>query len=325
VPTAGRRALLAAGLAMPFIGPGAVRAQGAWPDRPVRLIVGFPAGGPTDFAARILQDPLQQAWGQPLVIENRAGASQVIASELVAKSPPDGYTLLLTASTHTSNHAIYARLPYDTLRDFTPIALVYASPTVLFVGPNQPWRSVKELVAALKANPGMASSTSGNGTSGHFAVEMFMRKAGVELTPVAYRGAAPALADVVGGRIPLTFSTLAGAITLAREGRLRALAIAGPQRVAALPGVPTLEEEGFGIPDTSPWYGITGPAGMPEAIVRRIATDVLALLQRPDFVKRIEDQGGIAVGEGPEVFAARIRREMAENAEIARAANIRVE
>jgi tripartite-type tricarboxylate transporter receptor subunit TctC len=316
---------LAALAAMPLLPRGAAAQGAAWPDRPVRLIVGFPAGGPTDFAARILQDPLQQAWGQPIVIENRAGASQVIASEVVAKSPPDGYTLLLTASTHTSNHAIYARLPYDTVRDFTPIALIYGSPTVLFVGPNQPWRSVRELVAAAKANPGMASSTSGNGTSGHFAVEMFQRKAGIELTPVAYRGAAPALADVVGGRVPMTFSTLAGAIPLAREGRLRPLAVAGPQRVAALPGVPTLEEEGFGITDTSPWYGLTGPAGMPDAVVRRISTDVLALLQRPDFLKRIEDQGGIAMGEGPADFAARIRREMAENAEIARAANIRVE
>ncbi|WP_165943366.1 Bug family tripartite tricarboxylate transporter substrate binding protein [Roseicella aquatilis] len=318
---AGRRALLAAGLGLPCL----AHAEAAWPEKPVRLIVGFPAGGPTDFAARLLQDPLQQAWGQPLVIENRAGASQIIASELVAKSPPDGTTLLLTASTHTSNHAIYARLPYDTLRDFTPIVLIYASPTVLFVGPNQPWRSVQELVTAARTSPGMASSTSGNGTSGHFAIEMFMRRAGVELTPVAYRGAAPALADVVGGRVPMTFSTLSGALPLAREGRLRALAIAGPRRVSVLPGVPTLEEAGFAIPDTSPWYGLAGPAGLPEPIVRRIAGDVLALLGRPDFVRRIEDQGGIAIGEGPEAFAARIRREMAENAEIARAANIRVE
>jgi tripartite-type tricarboxylate transporter receptor subunit TctC len=319
---------LAALTALPLL-PRTAAAQGtsggAWPDRPVRLIVGYPAGGPTDFAARLLQDPLQQAWGQPLVIENRAGASQVIASELVAKSPPDGYTLFLAASTHSSNAAIYSRLPYDTERDFTPVVNIYSSPTVLFTGPSQPWRSVRDVVAAAKAQPGMACSSSGNGSSGHFAVEMFQRRAGVELTHVAYRGASPALADVVGGRVPITFSTLSGAIPLAREGRLRALAIAGPKRVPVLPGVPTLEEEGLGIPDTSPWYGIIGPAGLPPTIITRVSRDILALLRQPDFVRRIEEQGGIVEGQGPEEFAARIRREMAENAEIARTANIRVD
>jgi len=319
-----RRTLLAAGMAAPAMLPASTRAQSNWPDRPVRLIIGFPAGGPTDFPGRLLQEPLQRLWGQPIVIENRAGASQVIASEAVARSAPDGYTLFLAASTHTTNAAVYARLPYDTLNDFTPIVNIYASPTVLFVGPQQPYRTVQELVEAARRSPGMAFAISGNGTSGHFATEMFSRRVGIELTSVAYRGAAPALQDVVGGRVPATFSTLAGAIGLAREGRLRPLAFAGPKS-DALPGVPTLDELGMGIPDTSPWYSFIAPRGLPREIVNRIATDVQNVLRDPTIMRRIAEQGGIILGEGPEVFEARIRRELAANAEAARQAGIRVE
>ncbi|MBV1796344.1 tripartite tricarboxylate transporter substrate-binding protein [Siccirubricoccus sp. G192] len=318
-----RRAVLALAAA-PFAASVA-RAQGGWPDRPVRLIVGFPAGGPTDFAARVLQDPLQQLWGQPIVIENRPGASQNIAAEAVAKAAPDGYTLLLCTSNITTNPAVFARLPYDVERDFTPIVIVYSSPTVLFTGRNQPFRNVKDVVEAAKRNPGMAAATSGIATSGHFATEMFMRAAGVELTHVPYRGASPALQDVVGGRVPITFSTLSGAIGLAREGLLRPLAIAAPRTAKALPGVPTMAEAGFPIRDTSPWYSFIGPAGLPTAMVERIAKDVQDLLHRPDLVNRIEEQGGVIEGEGPAEFRARIPREIAVNIEVARAANIRID
>ncbi len=211
-----RRMLVAAAGLVGTVGARAARAQSGWPDRPVRLIIGYPAGGPTDFAGRLLQEPLQRLWGQPLVIENRAGASQVIASEVVAKSAPDGYTIFLSASTHSSNAAVYPRLPYDTLADFTPIVLIYSSPTVLFTGQSQPYRTVQALVDAARRQPGMAFASSGNGSSGHFALEMFRRKIGAELTHVAYRGAAPALQDVIGGRVPATFSTLSGAIATRR-------------------------------------------------------------------------------------------------------------
>lgn len=325
MPKLTRRAALALAAASAVAVGRSARAQANWPDRPVRLIIGYPAGGPTDFGGRLLQEPLQQLWGQPLVIENRAGASQIIAAELVAKSPPDGYTLFLCASTHTSNPALHARLPYDTLNDFTPIVLLYNSPTVLFTGADQPFRTVADVVAAAKKPPGLTHASSGVGASGHFAMELFRRKAGVELTNIAYRGAAPALQDVIGGRIPITFSTLSGAIGLVRDGKLRPLAIAGPDRSEVLPGVPTLAEAGLEIPDTSPWYGFVGPARMPDPIVRRVAADVQGLLRRPDIAKRIVDQGGIVEGEGPEEFAARMRREVAENAAIARQAGIRVE
>lgn len=324
MPRVTRRAALAlaAGTAATSRGAGA---QGAWPDRPVRLVIGYPAGGPTDFGGRLLQEPLQALWGQPLVIENRAGASGIIAAEMVAKAPPDGYTLYLCASTHTSNPALHARLPFDTIGDFTPIVLLYNSPTVLFTGADQPFRTVAEVVAAAKKPPGLTHASSGVGASGHFAMELFRRKAGVEITNVAYRGAAPALADVVGGRIPITFSTLSGAIGLVRDGKLRPIAVAGPRRSEVLPGVPTLAEMDLGIPDTSPWYGFVGPARTPDAVVRRVAADVQGLLRRPDIAKRIVDQGGIVEGEGPEEFAARMRREVAENVEIAKVAGIKVE
>ena len=318
----GRRGMLGAAMGVAAAPAGA---QPGWPDRPVRLIVGYPAGGPTDFPARLLQEPLQQLWGQPLIIENRAGASSVLASEVVAKAPADGYTLLMAASVHASNPAVYPRLPYDTLRDFSPIVCIYNSPTILFVAPDSQWRSAQDLVAQMRRSPGMVYATSGNGSSGHFAAAMFGQAHHVELTHVAYRGATPAFQDVITGRVPMTFATLSGALPLARDGKLRALAVCGPQRVEALPGVPTLGEVGLPIPDTSPWYGFIGPAGMAAALVQRIAADVQGLLRRPDLARRIIDQGGIIMGEGPADFARRIEHEMAETAAVARDAHIRSE
>jgi tripartite-type tricarboxylate transporter receptor subunit TctC len=319
-----RRDLVLAATASVAAGRSAI-AQDNWPSKPVRLIIGFPAGGPTDFGGRLLQDPLGRLWGQPLVIENRAGASQVIASEAVARSAPDGYTLFLAASTHTSNAAVYTRLPYDTLNDFTPIVNLYASPTVLFVGRNSPLRSAQDLVAAAKREPGMTFGTSGNGVSGHFATEMFRAKVSIEVTVVAFRGAAPALQEVVAGRVAATFSTLSGAIGLVREGVLRPLAVGGPQRVEVLPEVPTLAELGMGIPDTSPWYGFMGPKGLPRPIVDRVSNDVLGLLRDPAIARRIVETGGLVLAEGPAAFDQRIRSEVAENAVVAREAGIRVE
>jgi tripartite-type tricarboxylate transporter receptor subunit TctC len=227
------------------------------------------------------------------------------------------------ASVHASNPAVYPRLPYDTLRDFTPIVLVYSSPTVLFVAPDSPYHTPVELVEALRRNPGMTYASSGNGSSGHFAGAMFALKYKLDVTHVAYRGAAPALQDVMTGRVPFTFSTLSGALALAKDGKLRALAIAGPQRVEVLPGVPTLAEFNLEIGDTSPWYGFIGPAGLPQPVVQRITHDVQTVLRRPDIARRIIEQGGIISGAGPQEFAEQIRREMQETAEVARAAGIK--
>ncbi|MFC7688496.1 tripartite tricarboxylate transporter substrate-binding protein [Paeniroseomonas aquatica] len=232
---------------------------------------------------------------------------------------------MLCTSNLTTNPAVFSRLPYDTIRDFTPIVVIYSSPTVLFTGPDQPYRTVRDVVEAAKRRPGMAAASSGVATSGHFATEMFMRAAGVELTHVPYRGAMPAVQDVIGGRVPITFSTLSGVIALARDGKLRPLAIAAPRRSKVFPEVPTMAEAGFPIRDTSPWYSFVAPAGLPTPLLDRIVADVQGLLQRPDVIARIEESGGVVEGEGPAAFRARIPREIAINTEVARAANIHIE
>jgi tripartite-type tricarboxylate transporter receptor subunit TctC len=316
---AGRRALLAA-----LAASGGARAQASWPEKPVRLLIGYPAGGPTDFAARLLQPHLQALWGQPLVIENRPGASGIIASEATVRSPADGYTILLGNSPNTINPAIMPRMPYDPA-ELAPVVLIYISPTVLFVGADSPWRSVVDVVAAAKARPGLAYAVSGTGSPGQFAGESFARAAGIELTAVAYRGAPPALTDVVGGRVPLTFSTLAGAMPLLRDGKLRALAVAGDSRVAALPDLPTLKELGFDIPDCGVWYGLLAPAATPRAVQEKIADDVIGLLRQPEIRARFVEQAAIPVGEGPADFTARYNAEIPRWASIARAAGIKAE
>ncbi|WP_431269075.1 Bug family tripartite tricarboxylate transporter substrate binding protein [Dankookia sp. P2] len=203
--------------------------------------------------------------------------------------------------------------------------LIYISPTVLFVGADSPWRSVADLVAAAKAQPGLAYAVSGNGSPGQFAGASFARAAGIELTSIAYRGAPPALTDVVGGRVPLTFSTLAGAMPLLREGKLRALAVAGDSRVAALPDLPTLRQLGFDIPDCGVWYGLLVPAGTPQAVQAKIADDVIGLLRQPEIRARFVEQAAIPVGEGPARFTARYNAEISRWAGIARAAGIKAE
>ncbi|WP_241671070.1 Bug family tripartite tricarboxylate transporter substrate binding protein [Dankookia rubra] len=317
---ASRRTLLATSLAAPL----AARAQVVWPDKPVRMLIGYPAGGPTDFAARLLQPHLQALWGQPLVIENRPGASGIIASEAAVRSPADGYTILLGNSPNTMNPAIMPRMPYEP-SELAPVVLIYISPTVLFVGIDSPWRSVADLVATAKARPGLAYAVSGNGSPGQFAGESFARAAGIELTAVAYRGAPPALTDVVGGRVPLTFSTLAGAMPLLRDGKLRALAVAGDSRVSALPHLPTLKELGFDIPDCGVWYGLLVPAATPRAVQEKIAGDVIGLLHQPEIQARFVEQAAIPVGEGPAEFTARYNAEIPLWIGIARAAGIKAE
>ena len=318
-----RRGLLAGTGSAALVGAGA-GAEAGWPDRPVRGVIGSPAGGPTDSAARLLQPYLQILWGQPLVIDNRAGANGIIASELVAHAPPDGCTLLLGNSPNTINPAIQPRMSYDPA-DLAPVILIYVSPTVMLVGAEAPYRNVADVVMAARAQPGMAYAVSGIGANGHFAGELFRRAAAVDMTPVAYRGAPPALADVIAGRVPVTFSTLSGAMHLLRDGKLRALAIAGDQRVAALPDVPTLKELGYDVADTGVWYGLLAPAGTPDAIQRQIAGDVGALLGQTDIRDRFIAQAAIPVGEGPKPFTARYRAEIQRWTAIARAADIKAD
>ncbi|MCR0985826.1 tripartite tricarboxylate transporter substrate-binding protein [Roseomonas populi] len=277
--------------------------------------------------ARLMAPELQFLWGQPVIIENRPGANAIVATEAAARAAPDGHTLLLAAGNHTTNPAVYARLPYDTERDFAPVAVAALAPTVLLVNPATPYRTVAELVAAAKARPGaIGYATSGTGGVGHFAGEMLKQAAGVDLPHVAYRGTAPALQDLVSGVVPVSFATLSTALPLIRDNRLRPVAIATASRLPMLPGVPSFVEAGYaGFEATSVWYGLMAPAGLSPDLVRRLADDAAAVLRKPELREKFEAQACIPGDEGPAAFSERIRRELPLWEDLARASSIRVD
>lgn len=315
-----RRALLAgAVLAAPAI------AQTAWPDRPVRILVGFPPGGPTDVVARLIAPGLAAAWRQPVVIENRGGANGTIATDAVAKSPPDGHTLLFSGNNIVMNTGLY-RLPYDMTRDFSPIGMVAFSPNVLWAGPNQPFRGIADVVAAARAQPGaLGYASTGNGGNGHFGGETLKRALGIDLTHIPYRGTAPALQDVLAGRVPLFMQTIVGAIGPYQNGQLRPVVAFGRNRVTEIPETPTLAELGYDVPDSGTWYGILAAAGTPPALVSRMARDLQAVTGEAGFRERLATQATVPRWLGPEDFAARIREEVPVWAEVARAAHMRAD
>lgn len=301
------------------------RAQG-WPHRPVRLLVGFPPGGSTDIVARLVAQGLAAAWGQSVVVENRAGANATIATEAVARAAPDGYTLLLAANNLVTNPPLFVQLPYDPERDLAAVHSVAVSPNVLACGSMQPWRDLTELVADAKLRPGQIGfSTSGIGSNGHFGGALLNQAAGIDLPHVPYRGAAPATQDTMAGTVALTCNTLGSLIGPIRAGQLRALAVAGPTRLTDLPDTQTFAEAGFDVPDTGVWYGVLAPAGTPPQVIRRLDDDIAGLLRQPEFRDRLSSQGASAFSLGAEDFASRIRDDLARWRQVARAAGIRPE
>ncbi len=325
--TAGGNAMLLhrrAALAL-LAAPALARAQ-SWPDRPIRLLVGFPPGGPTDFIARLVAAGLGAALGQNVVVENRAGANAVVATEAVAHALADGHTLLCAANNHVMNPAVYPRLPYDPIADFAAVGIIATSPSVFYAGAQQPFRSVADVVAVAKARPGqLGYATTGNGGNGHFGGETFRRAADIQITHVPYRGAAPAIQDVVAGLVPLTFGTLVGTIGAYRAGQLRPLAVFGPARAPELPDTPTFAELGLELPDSGVWYGMLAPAAVPADRVQRIAAALEALLRQPEVRQRLATQASIAAFEGPAEFAARLRAELPVWTAVAREAGMKPE
>jgi tripartite-type tricarboxylate transporter receptor subunit TctC len=319
-----RHALLAA---LPAVAPlRRAGAQPTWPDRPVRLFVGFPPGGPTDFVARVVAPGLAAAWGQPVVVENRAGANATVATDAVAKSPPDGHTLLFGANNHVMNPALYPRLPYDPNRDFAPVGMVATSPNLLWARPNQPFASLADIVAAARARPGqLGYASTGNGGNGHFGGETLKRALGIDITHVPYRGTAPALQDVLAGRVPLFMQTLVGAIGAYRNGQIKPIVAFGPRRAPELPDTPTLAELGHDVADSGVWYGILAPAGTPAPLLRRMASDLERVLRDDGVRERLATQASVPTFAGPDDFAARIRAELPRWAEVARAAGMRAD
>ena len=289
-------------------------AQAPYPTKPIRIVVPFPAGGTTDILARAVAQKLTETMGQTVVVDNRPGAGGNIGAELVAKSPPDGYTLLMgTVGTHAINASLYAKMPYDHVKDFAPVILVAGVPNVLVVNPSVPANNVQELIAYIKANPGKVNfASSGSGTSIHLAGELFKTMAGVSMTHVPYKGSAPAVTDLLGGQVQLMFDNLPSALPHIKAGKLRALAVTSTQRASALPDVPTVAEAGLPGFDATSWFGLLAPAGTPKDVVAKLNAEVAKWLASPEAREKLASQGAIAAGQSPEDFTRHIAAETAK-------------
>ena len=320
-----RRRLLAAS-AIAALAPRLARAQtrqDAWPSRHVRLIVPFPPGGGTDAVGRILSTRLAEMWGQQIIIENRGGAGSNVGSEAGARAAPDGYTMLFAAFPFATNRFIYRTIPYDPIADFAPITLIGTFPNIMVVPNTSPAKSVAEFITYAKANRGdITFGSSGIGTSPHLNGELFMRVAGIEMTHIPYRGAGPAITDLIPGRLTMMFNTSGSLMPHVQSGRLRALAVSSGKRFSAVPELPTVAESGLPGFDVSSWYGLLVPNKTPPAIVRKMNADAVSTMREPEIRKRLEGLGLEVVGSTPEQFGAFIKAEMDKWGPIIKAANI---
>jgi tripartite-type tricarboxylate transporter receptor subunit TctC len=294
-----------------------------YPAKPVRIVVGFAAGGPTEVAARLLAQKLAEKWGQPVVVDARTGAGGNIATEIVAKAPADGYTLLVAAFAHAVNPALYANLPFDTGKDFAPVALLIISANVLAVHPSLPARSVRELVALAKAKPGaLTYGSAGIASASHLAGELLNSVAGIRLAHVPYKGAAPASVDLVGGHISAAFPGISLTLPHAKAGRLRLLGVTGLKRSDSMPELPTIAEAGVAGFEVLSWYGLLAPAGTPAELVARLNQDATRGLREPDSVERVRALGAEAATSTPAEFGAYLKNEMTKWAKVVRFAGI---
>jgi tripartite-type tricarboxylate transporter receptor subunit TctC len=306
---------------MPFVAP----AQD-YPRKPIRMIIPYPPGGPTDILGRIVAQNLTEKLGQQVVVENKPGASGMIGADLVAKAPPDGYTLLANASIHVINPSLYRNPTYDAIKDFTPVSLIADVPLVLVVAPELPVKSVKDLIALGKSSSGKLNfASSGNAAAPHLAGEAFKIATGVDMQHVPYKGSGPALTDLMGGQVQLMFDSLPSSISHVKSGKLRAIAVTTAKRASALPNVPTIAESGVPGFDISTWYGIWAPAGTPKEIVNRLSGEIAKIVKIPDVRERLAGLGAEPVGNSPDEFAAYCRSELAKWAKIVKASGATVD
>ncbi|MGC2810256.1 MAG: tripartite tricarboxylate transporter substrate binding protein [Bradyrhizobium sp.] len=303
-------------------GGGMASAEAPFPSRAVHIFVPYPAGGGVDILARTLGDVVSRQWGQSVVIENRPGAGGVIASQALATSPPDGYTLIVVASGHATNPFLYSKLPYDTFNDFTPISLLAKSPNILLVRTDSPFKTVGDMIAQARAKPGSLSfGNAGTGTSTHLAGELLKSLAKIDISPISYKGGAPAINDLLGGQIPMSFNNGPESVGQLQAGTLRALAVTTASRASFLPEVPSMAETVPGY-DTDVWWGLLGPAGMPPALIAKLSHDFVAALNTDSVKARLTKLGATPIGSTPEQFDAKIHADYAKWGPIIKAAGI---
>ncbi|SKA34269.1 Tripartite-type tricarboxylate transporter, receptor component TctC [Enhydrobacter aerosaccus] len=322
-PVLARRSLLlGAGLSALA---GAARGQ-AYPNRPIRIVVPYSAGGGADTTARLIAPKLQEALGETIVIDNRPGAGGVIGDDVVAKSPPDGYTLLIGAFAHAVNPSLLPKMPFKTPDDFAPISLLVTVPELLVITPSHPAKTVADLVAMAKAQPGkLFYASSGNGSAQHLAAELFKMRTGTDIGHVPYKGGGLAVADVAAGHVPFYFGNMSSALPQARAGRVRALAVTSPQRSPAAPEIPTMAEAGVPGCEISEWNALMAPAGTSPEVIERLHVEVAKIMRMPDIKEKFADLGADTIGSTPQELATFLAAEMAKWAEVVKAANIKIE
>ena len=298
----------------------------SFPSKPIKMVVPFPAGGTVDFFARVVSTKLSESLGQPVLVENRAGAGGNIAVEAVAKSAPDGYTLLMGSEIVAINTSLYSRLSYDPIKDLAPITLVGTVPNILIVNPALPANSVKELIALAAKSPGKISfASTGQGTSSHLSSELFKLMANVDITHIPYKGGPPAVADLIGGQVNMMFINMPTGIGHVKSGKARILAVSSLRRVSQLPEVPTVDQAGLKGYDTQAWSGLYAPAGTPPEVIAKLNAEVVKILKMPAVREQLAAQGAEPVGDSPEEFARFMRDEIAKWAKLIKISGAKVE
>jgi tripartite-type tricarboxylate transporter receptor subunit TctC len=316
--------IVAAAVAMSTPGGVAV-AQAPFPSKPVHIFVPYAAGGGVDILARTLGDVVSRQWGQTVVVENRPGAGGVIASQALVTSPPDGYTLIVVASGHATNPFLYPKIPYDTFKDFMPISLLASSPNILLVRADSPFKTLGDMIAQARSKPGSLSfGHAGTGTSTHLAGELLKNLAKIDLNAIPYKGGAPAINDLLGGQIPMSFNNGPESVGQLEAGTLRALAVTTASRVSFLPNVPSMAEA---VPsyDTEVWWGLLGPAGMAPDLIAKLSHDFVAALNTEPVKERLSKLGAAPIGSSPQQFDAKIRADSKKWGPIIAAAGIKAE
>jgi tripartite-type tricarboxylate transporter receptor subunit TctC len=308
-----------------FVVGGLASAQSPFPSRPVHIFVPYPAGGGVDILARTLGDVVSRQWGQSVVVENRPGAGGLVASQALVTSAPDGYTLIVVASGHATNPFLYPKIPYDTFKEFTPISLLASSANILLVRADSPFKTLGDMIAQARAKPGSLSfGHAGNGTSTHLAGELLKNLAKIDMAAISYKGGAPAINDLLGGQIPMSFNNAPEALGQLQAGTLRALAVTTASRTAFLPNVPAISETVPGY-DMEVWWGLLGPAGMPLDLVAKLSQAFVAALNTEPVKERLSKLGASPIGSSPQQFDARIHAEYEKWGPIIKAAGLKAE